>query len=96
MNFFAFGANFISCWIRIQETNRMWIHADPDPKHWCLVSIFVFVSVSMSLSTCLYASVRMQVSRCPCLHPYARVRMSWSAVMRIRAVFFRIRIRPDR
>jgi hypothetical protein len=35
--FLAFGANFISCWIRIriQETNRMQIHADPDPKH-CL------------------------------------------------------------
>jgi hypothetical protein len=27
MNFLAFGANFISSWIRmrIQETNRMWI-----------------------------------------------------------------------
>ncbi len=38
----AFGANFISRWIRIrigmririQETNLMRIHADPDPKHW--------------------------------------------------------------
>ncbi len=30
----AFGAHFISCWIRIQEANLMRIHADPDPKHW--------------------------------------------------------------
>jgi hypothetical protein len=39
MNYFGFGANFISGWIRIriQETNLMRIHADPDtdpdPKH---------------------------------------------------------------
>jgi hypothetical protein len=33
--FLAFGAHFISCWIRIQEANLMRIHADPDPdpKH---------------------------------------------------------------
>ncbi len=35
----AFGANFISSWIRIRiwnadpDTNLMRIHADPDPKH---------------------------------------------------------------
>jgi hypothetical protein len=29
----AFGANFISSWIRIQETNLMRIHTDLDPKH---------------------------------------------------------------
>jgi hypothetical protein len=39
MNYFGFGANFISSWIRI----RIWnadpdpgdkFNADPDPKHW--------------------------------------------------------------
>jgi hypothetical protein len=36
MNFFGFGANFISSWIRIQETNRMRIRIrNTDPQH-CL------------------------------------------------------------
>ncbi len=62
----AFGAHFISCWIRIriQEANLMRIHADPDPdpKHW-FIGQHTIVNSARPITTTNIQTVQVLPSR---------------------------------